>query len=128
MSLIIKKQKNAKLEPGRYVALLKEIKRVENVETPWGNRDVLDFFFEIEGLRIKERCLEYYAEDSKLGSFIKGMNGESPERVNLEDFVGKKYNVIIDNNKSNGKIWVNIDEIKGEHPDSEDSNFEFEDF
>ncbi len=137
LSFIVKRTKMGPIKEGNHVALLERYEIEKEVTNSLGyTNDCIDFFFRIDGRIIKERCPIYYNGSSKLERFIEGFceddsqeeQEEQEENLNLNDLVGKEFNVVVKHNTGHdGKVWANIDEIHGVADDEyqEEDPFQF---
>ena len=113
--MIIKKKQESLVPEGAHEAVLTDIKVEENKETVYGEKNVLYFYFEFKGGQvIKELCFNYYKNGSRLYSFVEGMLGETPEELDLEVCINKRYQLeVVHNAANNGRVYANVETIKG---------------
>lgn len=105
-------------KPGIYESTINKVEVLKDVKTSWGFRTCLEFEHKVDmGVTSqikKDRIIVSKAKDSICRKFFESYyQGDLPESIDLNVFVGQKCIITIEHKTSaNGYIFANITERK----------------
>ena len=78
-------------------------------------RDKIVMWFESDGARVRRTVNRVWGPRSNFKKLIAGMLGKSVDErfgVNLDDLVGKRYDILIGHNERDGYTYVNVEKAR----------------
>lgn len=103
------------IQAGNYNATIKNVKLKPDQSTSYGFKDILDVEVEIDlGVTTITKKSSYYISDSinsRFSRFIDDMKLAENEEIDLDDLIGKRVILTIENKTVDGITYSNIEKI-----------------
>jgi hypothetical protein len=112
-SIIVKRPlRKPRLAEGVYPSEIIAVEELKSVLTPWGEKDMIAFKFDLEGVEISYRCTKSLHRSSNLYALIKELAGEPGEEFDVSTLIGTPCTVFISHYETDaGDVWENIEKI-----------------
>ena len=112
-SIIVKRPlRKPRLAEGVYPSEIIAVEELKSVLTSWGEKDMIAFKFDLEGVEISYRCTKSLHRSSNLYALIKELAGEPGEEFDVSTLVGTPCTVLISHYETDaGDVWENIEKI-----------------